>query len=116
VDLDPEGVVSPVQRELLMALPSGVRIGGDMVTIDYEVEEGTGGVVRMRLREGQARRLQERELPRVDRPIRFAIARGAHPPLVADSLAELRDLLRQGLGRKPEKRHGKFKPPKHRRR
>ena len=87
-----------------------------MVAMDYEVEEGTGGVVRMKLREGQARRLQERELPRVDRPIRFAIARGAHPPLVADSLAELRDLLRQGLGRKPEKRHGKFKPPKHRRR
>jgi len=116
IDLDPEGVVPPVQRDLLMSLPSAVRIGGDMVAMDYEVEEGTGGVVRMKLREGQARRLQERELPRVDRPIRFAIARGAHPPLVADSLAELRDLLRQGLGRKPEKRHGKFKPPKHRRR
>ena len=116
VDLDLEGVVSSVQRDELMSLPSAVRIGGDMVAMDYEVEEGTGGVVRMRLREGQARRLQERELPRVDRPIRFSIARGAHPPLVADSLAELRDLLRQGLGRKPEKRHGKFKPPKHRRR
>ena len=84
VQLDVETLVSPVQRETLLALPGGVRVGGDMVTLDYEVEEGTGGVVRMRLREGQARRLQERELPKVDRPIRFAVVRGNHPPLLAD--------------------------------
>lgn len=115
VELDVETLVPPVQRERLMALPGGVRVGGDMVTMDYEVEEGTGGVVRMKLREGQARRLQERELPTVDRPIRFAVVRGNHPPLLAASLAELRDLMRQGLGRKPEKKHGRFKPPRHRR-
>ena len=118
VGLDVEALVSPVQREALLALPSSIRIGGDMVALEYEVEEGTGGVVRMRLREGQARRLQERELPRVDRPIRFAIARGSHPPLLAETLPALRELLRQGLGGKhgQQKKGGKFRPPKHRRR
>ena len=116
VDLEVDALVSPLQRETLMRLPSAVRIGGDMVALDYEVEEGTGGVVRIKLREGQARRLQERELPKVDRPIRFAVGRGSHPPLLADSLAELRELMRQGSGRKPEKKQGRFKPPKHRRR
>jgi ATP-dependent RNA helicase HrpA len=116
VEIDVESLATPLQRETLMGLPSGVRIGGDMVSMEYEVEEGIGGVVRIRLREGQARRLQERELPRVDRPLRFAVARGSHPPLLADSLGQLRELMRQGLGRKPEKKQGRFKPPKHRRR
>ena len=118
VGLDLDALVSPVQRETLMALPSGVRVGGDMVSLEYEVEEGVGGVVRLRLREGQARRLQERELPRVDRPLRFAVARGSHPPLLADSLGELRELMRQGATQHGKRRGGggKFKPPRHRRR
>ncbi|HET7042518.1 MAG TPA: hypothetical protein VFI13_10885, partial [Gemmatimonadales bacterium] len=101
-----------------MARPSSVRVGGDMVALEYEVEEGVGGVVRLRLREGQARRIQERELPRVDRPLRFAVARGSHPPLLADSLGALRELMRQGAGGRPgQKKHGgRFKPPRHRRR
>jgi ATP-dependent helicase HrpA len=117
VGVEVDAIISPVQRETLLALPRSVRIGGDMVALEYEVEDGVGGVVRMQLREGQARRLQERELPRVDRPLRFAIPRGTHPPIKAESLAELRDLLRQGFGRKPGGKQGKkFKPPKHRRR
>ena len=118
VGLDLDALISPVQREALMALPTSVRIGGDMVALEYEVEEGTGGVVRLRLREGQARRLQERELPRVDRPLRFAVARGSHPPLLADSLGALRELMRQGPGGRPgpKKHGGRFKPPRHRRR
>lgn len=116
VELDIDAMVTPVQRETLMALPSGVRVGGDMVAMEYEVDDVAGGVVRMRLREGQARRLQERELPKVDRPIRFAVVRGNHPPLLADTLGELRDLMRQGLGRKPEKKHGRFKGPGRRKR
>lgn len=117
VGLDLDTLVSPVVQERLRGLPSNVRIGGDMAALDYEVEEGTGGVVRLRLREGQARRLQERELPRLDRPLRFAIARGNHPPLLADTLGELRDLLRQQGPTGGKRRHGgRFKPPRHRRR
>jgi hypothetical protein len=117
VSLDLDALVSPVQRETLMALPSGVRIGGDMVSLEYEVEEGVGGVVRLRLREGQARRIQERELPRVDRPLRFAVARGSHPPLLAGTLSELRELMRTGAVAPGKRRGGgKFKPPRHRRR
>jgi hypothetical protein len=117
IALDVDALVSPVQREALMALVSGVRIGGDMVSLEYEVDEVVGGVARLRLREGQARRIQERELPKVDRPLRFAVVRGNHPPLLADSIGELRELMRHG-SIAPGKKHGsgRFKPPRHRRR
>jgi hypothetical protein len=115
--LDIDALVSPVQREALMSLPSGVRIGGDMVSLEYEVDEIVGGVARLRLREGQARRIQERELPKVDRPLRFAVVRGNHPPLLADSIGELREMMRQGPGAVGKKHGGgRFKPPRHRRR
>jgi len=113
--IDTDVIVSKEQRDTLMALPSATRIGGDMVSLTYEVDDRVGGVVRLDLREGQARRLQERELPRVDRPLRFAVQRGSHSPLRADTLGELRELLRDQGGRRQGKGKGKFKPP-HRRR
>ena len=57
-----------------------VHLLGDAVPLDYEVEEG-GGVVVLRLREGQLRRLKEADLPKVDRPLRFSVMRGAKPAL-----------------------------------
>jgi len=119
LELDVESLVPRVQRETLLALPSATRIGGDMVPLKYEVDDRVGGVVRLSVREGQARRLNERELPKVDRPLRFAVDRGSHPPILADSLAELRDLLRQGMGGKyghQKKQGGRFKPPHRRKR
>ena len=86
-------LVSTEVRTRLMSLPSMVRLHGDAVPLDYEVESGTG-VVRLRLREGQARRLNEREIPPLDRPVRFTVVRGRHPAVRAASLAELRDALK----------------------
>jgi len=47
------------------------------------------GVARLRLREGQARRLRERDLPSLDRPVRFIVLRGKREAVRADSLADL---------------------------
>jgi hypothetical protein len=114
--LDPESLVERGIRRRLTALPSKVRLLGDAVSMDYEVEDGTG-VVRLRLGEKQARRLQESDLPDVGRPIRFTVVRGQRPALRADSLGELRAKLREafetGLTRRPTQAKGK--PPRGRR-
>jgi len=110
--LDPLSLVSPESRDTLYALPSSVRLLGDAVPLDYEVAP-EGGVVRLRLREGQARRLREHDLPNLDRPMRFAVVRGNHPALRGDTLQEVRILL-SSAG--TTRRHGKTRGPKRRRR
>jgi len=109
---DPLALVPEADRVRLVALPSSVRVLGDVVPLDYGVEDGVG-VVRLRLREGQARRLQERELPMVDRPLRFTVERGRQPAIRGDSLGEIRELLKT-LPRKEEGR--KHTHPSRRRR
>jgi ATP-dependent helicase HrpA len=64
------------------------------VPLDYEVEDGMG-VARVRLREGQARRLRQDELPALDRPLRFAVQRGGHPPIQADTIPALHSALQR---------------------
>jgi hypothetical protein len=89
-----------------------VRLLDDTVPIHYEVGPD-GGIARLHLREGQVRRLREEDLPRLDRPLRFAVLRGNHPALEADSLDALRAALRDSAERE---RRSKFKPPRPRRR
>ena len=100
--LDPDEIVPAAARAELDALPASVHLYGDRVPIDYEVERGAG-VVRLRLKEGQARRLQIRDLPALDRPVRFAVLRGKREAVRADSLDELRERL-GGLSRDERRR------------
>ena len=104
VILEPEALVPEGERRRLDALPSMIRLRGDAVPLDYEVTGGAG-IVRIRLREGQARRLTTAEVPALDRPVRFAVVRGGAPPLRADSLAELKQLLAHSGGRSAQTRH-----------
>ena len=80
-------------RERLERLPGAVPLLGDATAVEYDVERGVG-VVRLRLREGQARRLTVADLPDFDRPVRFRVVRGDDPPLDAETLDGLRALLR----------------------
>ena len=91
---DPASLVAAATAERLRALPDMVRLRGDAAPVDYEVEDGQA-VARLRLREGQAKRLRPEEVPALDRPVRFAVQRGRHPPLRADTLPELQALLRK---------------------
>jgi len=95
--LDVDEVVPEAERHALDALPASVHLYGDRVPVDYEVEQGTG-VVRLRLKEGQARRLQARDLPPMDRPVRFTVLRGKREAVRSDSLEDLRRQL-SGLSR-----------------
>jgi hypothetical protein len=93
--LDPANLVDSGTRERLEALPGRLHVRGDAVPVDYEIQGGEG-VARVRLREGQAKRLRPDELPRLDRPLRFAVQRGRHPPLLADTIPALQAMLRRG--------------------
>jgi ATP-dependent helicase HrpA len=120
IALEPSELVDEETRKNLEALPGRLHLRGDAVPLDYEIEGGAG-VARVRLREGQAKRLRLEALPRLDRPLRFAVQRGHHPPLMADSIAALQALLRRGpteldeeghdsgggRGPKGKRRHGK---------
>jgi hypothetical protein len=87
-------LVEDETRERLEALPGRLHLRGDAVPLDYEVEGGVG-VARVRLREGQARRLRADELPLLDRPLRFAVQRGSHPPIQADTVSALQSALQR---------------------
>ena len=92
--LDPSALVDRASRERLDALPGMVRVRGDAAPVEYELQHGEG-VARVRLREGQAKRLRPEEVPVLDRPVRFAVQRGRHPPLLANTIPELQALLRK---------------------
>ena len=81
-------IVDETTRARLGALPSSLHLKGDAVPLDYEVSGGGDGIVRVRLREGQARRMQPRDVPTLDRPIRFAVVRAGQPPARGDTIAE----------------------------
>jgi ATP-dependent helicase HrpA len=120
IALEPVELVDDATREQLEALPARLHLRGDAVPLDYEIQDGMP-VARVRLREGQARRLRIDELPRLDRPLRFAVQRGRHAPVLADTLPAMQAMLRRppqgpadesGSSRHGEGRH----VPPHRRR
>jgi hypothetical protein len=90
--LDVADLIPGDAREALDALPKSAMVFGDRVPLDYEIENQEG-IVRMRLREGQARRLRRRDLPEVDRPLHFTVVRGKQAAVRAASLDELQQVL-----------------------
>jgi hypothetical protein len=100
--LDAEALVAEGERHRLDALPGMIRLFGDAVPLEYEVVNGAG-IVRLKLREGQARRLSPDALPDLDRPLRFAVVRGGESPLQADTIPELLELLRQARRGRPHR-------------
>jgi ATP-dependent helicase HrpA len=94
IALDPAALVDETTRARLDALPAMVRLRGDAVPLDYELADGQG-IARVRLREGQAKRLREGDLPPLDRPLRFAVPRGRHEPILADTIPDLQAELRR---------------------
>ncbi len=94
LSLDLDRLVDPATRERLDRLPSIVRLFGDATAVEYDVDRGRA-IARLRLREGQARRLTPDHLPELDRPIRFSVSRGDEAPVEADSLEALQALLKK---------------------
>lgn len=96
---DVAALVPARTRDRLLALPSSVRLKGDVVPLVYEMATGPDGaaepVVRLRLREGQARRIRPEELPAFDRRLAFAIVQGEAADVTGDTLADALAALRR---------------------
>lgn len=94
---DADAFVPAAERARWLALPGAAEIRDRTVPMHYEVEEspdgGLLGVVRLQVPEKLARTLVEEELPELDRPVRFAVTRGARGTVKASSLGELHDQL-----------------------
>ncbi len=105
VELDQAKVLSPGTRQELDALPSSAAVFGDRVPLEYELE-GNVGVVRLRLREKQARRLRDQDVPLLARPIRFSVFRGRREVIRTASIQELQSALdRLPVKRRSARRH-----------
>jgi hypothetical protein len=107
ITIDPAALVEQATRERLESLPSMVKVRGDAAPVDYELQNGEP-VARVRLRQGQAKRLRPEEVPVLDRPVRFAVQRGRHAPLLADTVPELQALLRRAPRHERED-HGDYR-------
>ena len=100
--LDVEADIPAPERAQLEAMASSLHLLGDRIPVEYEVEKGRG-VVRLRLKEGQARRLRSRDLPAFDRPLRFTVLRGKREAIRAETLEDLQRQL-SGLSQGERKR------------
>jgi hypothetical protein len=92
LSLDVDAVVPREFRLELDALPASARVLGDTSALEYAIE-GDSGVVYLRLREGQAARIRQADLPHCDRPLRFRVARRGRALLTANSIDELKNAL-----------------------
>jgi hypothetical protein len=101
VALEVGSVVPDDVRRALDALPSALPLLGDKVPLVYDFDDGTP-VVRVRMKEGQARRLRPKDLPRLDRPLVFSVMRGRQEVLRTRSVEE----LRAGLAGLPRRDRG----------
>lgn len=110
VSLDVTDFVPEATQRRLDELPSSASVLGDRVPLVYEMENGHG-VVRLSLREKQARRLRSSDLPATDRPLRFSVIRSRREVVRAASLQELKSrvgkLRQQRQGRHHGRRRGR---------
>jgi hypothetical protein len=91
--LDLGGFVTDEARARAAALPDAVEIRGAEVPVQYDVEDGIGGIARLRVPEKMARTLVEAEVPALDRPVRFMVTRGKRGTVRAATIDELQEAL-----------------------
>ena len=106
VDLSIEDFLSVEQRAHLDSLPNTASIRGVQIPLRYELD-GTTPVVMLRLREALARRVLERDLPTLDRPIRLSVIRGKREVIRAASVEELQRRLRALPAERRGRRRGR---------
>lgn len=113
LDIDVDAMVPAAARAEWDALPVSLPVLGDRVPLSYEIEGGVG-VARVRLREGQARRLRATDLPALDRPLRFAVSRKHGGEIKAESIEALKSLLTSlPSSKRPPKQHHQRRSRRH---
>lgn len=110
VPVDWDAIVSRDERQRWRALPGAADIRDRTVPIEYDVEVDDAGatqaVARLRLPEKLARVITKEDLPELDRPLRFAVHRGARGGVRATTLEELKLRLMEDEKTRPrDERH-----------
>jgi len=104
VELEVSAIVTDAERAHLDALPSGIRVQGDMVALEYVIHAGVP-MIRVHLRAGQAHRLRADELPELDRPLLLTVRRGGDS-LEATTPDRLRQLILEHRPAREERHRG----------
>lgn len=89
--LDLDAWVSEAERRRWLALPGEIELAGTSCPLDYALE-GDEAVVRVRIPEKLLPKIDESELPELDRPLRWTVLRGKRESLRAATLQEAREL------------------------
>jgi ATP-dependent helicase HrpA len=92
IRVSPDELVPRGERERWLALPDSVTLLGQEFPLDYHME-GDTAVVRARVPDWLLRDLDEEDLPKLDRPLRWTVLRGRKEALRAESLEEAREML-----------------------
>jgi hypothetical protein len=107
--VDWDAIVPRDERAHWRRLPGAADVRDRTVPIEYDVEADAAGalhgVARLRIPEKLARLLAEDDLPVLDRPLRFAVHRGARGSVKADTLEQLRQKLadNEQIGARPDR-------------
>ncbi|HEX2204300.1 MAG TPA: hypothetical protein VHG91_13410, partial [Longimicrobium sp.] len=102
---DADALVPRADRERWLALPGTVVLDGDEYPLDYGYE-GETAVVRARIPAKLLYRLDEADLPALDRPLHFTVTRGKREAIRAATLDEAREALATA-GRGNGRGHGR---------
>lgn len=89
--IDPDEWATPEERQRWLALPDTLELSGEEWPLDYAIEEGTA-VVRVRVPEKLLQRIDNDDVPQLDRPLHWTVLRGKREALRATSLQEAREL------------------------
>ncbi|HET6764663.1 MAG TPA: hypothetical protein VFH27_13355 [Longimicrobiaceae bacterium] len=104
VRLAPDELVPAEERAKWMALPDSIELLGRTFPLDYHME-GSTAVVRARIPAALLEQLDEDDVPKLDRPLRWTILRGKKEAVRAESLSEAREMMERGP-RRPRRPHG----------
>ena len=93
--VDADGIVPHDERERWLSLPDTVTLHGVDYPLDYVVEDGAG-IARARVPAKLLYRLEEDDVPELDRPLHWTVLRGKKESVRAATLDEAKRLLAEG--------------------
>lgn len=106
--LNPDDFVALEERRKWLSLPDTLSVHGEDYPLDYGIEDSIP-IARVRLPEKLIWRIEEKDIPELDRPVRLTILRGKRGAIRATSLEEAREFaslskaqLRARLGSEAE--------------
>lgn len=107
LSIDPGEWVTAEQRQSAEALPDNIVLAGDEYPLDYAIEDDGTAVARARIPSKLLGRLDESDVPELDRPLLWTILRKRQQSIRASTLDEARKLLAEAPADETQRSHGR---------